>query len=99
MRMMLKAQLGLDAGNLAIADGSIADTLGSVFKACRPEATYFLTENGVRTFYAVFDMTRADQIPALAEPLFHGLGAMVSFLPIMSQADLEAGLAAFAASR
>ena len=38
-------------------------------------------------------------IPVLAEPLFQSLGATVEFMPVMNQADLEKGLAAWAASR
>ena len=99
MRMMLRTRLDVEAANLAIADGSLAGIFGQVFGACRPEATYFLTEEGKRTVYAVFDMPSPDQIPALAEPLFQGLGATVEFMPVMNQADLEKGLAVWAASR
>jgi hypothetical protein len=99
MRMMMKAQLEVEAANLAIAEGSIGPTLEKVFGLCKPEATYFLTENGQRTIYAVFDMASVDQIPQLAEPMFHGLGAMVHFAPVMGAADLQKGLAAWAANR
>jgi hypothetical protein len=99
MRVMLKSQLEVEAANLAISDGSIAKVFGTVFGACRPEATYFLTENGKRTVYAIFDMKSLDQIPALAEPLFQGLGATVDFMPVMNQAELEAGLKSWAISR
>lgn len=99
MRVMLKSQLEVEAANLAISDGSIAKVFGTVFGACRPEATYFLTENGKRTVYAIFDMKSLDQIPALAEPLFQGLGATVDFMPVMNQAELETGLKSWATSR
>jgi hypothetical protein len=99
MRVMLKSQLDVEAANLAIGDGSIAAVFAQVFGTCRPEATYFLTENGKRTVYAIFDMTSLDQIPALAEPLFQGLGASVDFMPVMNQAELEKGLATWGASR
>ena len=99
MRVMLKSHLDVEAANLAIGDGSIATIFATVFNACRPEATYFLTEGGKRTVYAVFDMASLDQIPALAEPLFQGLGATVEFMPVMSQAELESGLRAYAAAR
>jgi hypothetical protein len=99
MRMMLKAQLDIEAGNLAINDGSIAKVFDQVFGACRPELAWFLTENGLRTVYALFDMPSPDIIPALAEPLFQGLGATVSFLPVMTAAELEKGLQAWAGSR
>jgi hypothetical protein len=99
MRVMLKAQLEVEAANLAISDGSIDAIFAKVFGVCRPEATYFLVEQGRRTVYAVFDMTSLDQIPVLAEPLFQGLGATVDFMPVMNQAELGSGLQAWARSR
>lgn len=99
MRMMLKAQLNVEAGNLAINDGSIATVFERVFGTCKPEATHFLTENGLRTVYAIFDMPSPEMIPALAEPLFQQLGATVAFMPVMNQSELQAGLEAWARMR
>src|ERR1700730_3761397 len=80
MRVMLKSQLDIEAANLAIADGSINAVFDKAFGACRPAATYFLTEQGRRTVYAIFALTSLDQIPILAEPLFQSLGATVDFM-------------------
>jgi hypothetical protein len=99
MRFMLRAQIGIEAGNLAIADGSIAAVFDKVFRICKPEAAYFLTDRGLRTACAIFDMDRPDLIPQIAEPLFQGLGATVEFMPVMSQAELGGGLQAWATSR
>ena len=99
MRMMLKARLEVEATNLAIADGSIGPALDKVFAYCRPEATYFLVESGRRTFYAVFDLASAGQIPVIAEALFHAFGAQVDLHPVMVAAELEDGLKGWAASR
>jgi len=97
--MMLKAHLDVEAANLAIGDGSIADVLGKVFGFAKPEVTYFLVEAGRRTIYAVFDMPSPDVIPVIAEPFFQAFGAELSFLPVMTQADLEAGLRNAASAR
>lgn len=99
MRVMLKAQLEVEAANLAIADGSINGVFEKVFDVCRPEATYFLVERGRRTFYAIFDMSSLEQIPVVAEPLFQSLGATVDFMPVMNQTELGAGLQAWTSSR
>jgi hypothetical protein len=99
MRMMLRAQLGVDSGSRAIAEGSIVAVFDEVFGICRPEATYFLTDRGLRTVYAIFDMKTPDIIPQIAEPLFQGLGATVEFMPAMTQAELAAGLQAWAGGR
>ena len=99
MRMLLKAQLQVDAANLAIADGSIGPTLEKLFAFCRPEATYFLVEDGQRTIYAAFEMAEAHQVPVVAETLFQAFGARVDLHPAMIGADLERGLAAWGAGR
>jgi hypothetical protein len=99
MRMMLKTQLNVEAANLAIADGSIANVLDHVMGLCRPEASYFLTEGGLRTVYVIFDMTAPEQVPQIAEPLFHAFGATVEFRPVMVAAELQRGIAAWAAAR
>jgi len=96
---MLRAQIGCDAGNRAIADGSIGAIFDRVFGISRPEATYFLTDRGMRTVYAIFDMKTPAEIPQIAEPLFQELGASVEFMPVMNQAELGNGLQAWATSR
>ena len=99
MRMMMKTSLEVEAANLSIAEGSIGPVFDSVFGRCKPEAAYFLVEGGRRTVYAFFDMSSADQIPALAEPMFHAFGAKVEFWPVMVQDELKKGLADWAKSR
>ena len=45
-----------------------------------------------RTFVFIVDMQSADQIPALAEPLFQEWGAKVEFHPVMTLEDLKKGV-------
>ena len=97
--MMLKTQLNVDAANMSIADGSIATVLDKVMAICKPEAAYFLTEGGLRTVYVIFDMIAPDQVPQIAEPLFHAFGASVDFRPVMVAPELQKGIAAWAAGR
>ena len=99
MRMMMKFHLDVEAANLAINDGSIATIFDKVFQICRPEAAFFLTEDGRRTGHVYFDMVSPDQVPQLAEPLFQGMNATVDFIPVMNQAELEKGLQAWGASQ
>ena len=99
MRMMLKAQLNVDAGNMAIADGTIGPVLEKVLGLCRPEAAYFLTEGGRRPIYVFFDRASPEKVPEIAEPLFHAFGASVDFRPVMIAPELQKGFAAWAASR
>ena len=99
MRTLLKVSLDTPAGNSATQDGSIGRIIGSVAEMIRPEAAYFMTELGRRTAYFFFDLQNASQIPQIAEPLFHGLGAEVEFVPVMNLDELQAGLKAWAESQ
>ena len=44
--------------------------------------------DGTRGGYLVINMDYASQIPAMAEPLFLGLGATVQIHPVMTADDL-----------
>lgn len=88
MRVFLKASFPVDAGNRAIADGSIVRTIQSILEDLKPEASYFLDDGGQRTAYIFCDMKDASQIPALAEPWFLALNAKVEIHPAMNAADL-----------
>ena len=47
--------------------------------------------DGARGGYRVIDMAEASQIPAIAEPLFIGLGATIQIHPVMTPEDLAKG--------
>jgi hypothetical protein len=99
MKMMLRAQFNVEAANLTINEGSAGPVFDKVFAVAKPEAVYFLTDQGQRGVVAFFDLVSADQMPAIAEPLFQAFGATVEFLPVMTPDDLMKGLQAYAASR
>ncbi|MBI4277118.1 MAG: hypothetical protein HY660_01575 [Armatimonadetes bacterium] len=92
MRVMMKASFPVEAGNRAIADGTIAKTIQSAFESLKPEAAYFFPEGGKRTALFVFDLVDASQIPVVAEPLFMGMNASVDIIPVMNIDDLKKGL-------
>jgi hypothetical protein len=56
-----------------------------------PEAAYFGDIEGARGGYIVVNMDDAFQIPAMAEPLFLGLGATIQVHPVMTPDDLVKG--------
>jgi hypothetical protein len=93
MRMMLKATIPVEAGNKAIKDGSLPRTMQSVSERLKPEAAYFLAEDGKRTALFFFNMQDASQIPSIAEPLFMGMNASLTLVPVMNADDLQKGLA------
>ena len=92
MRMMMKITIPVKAGNAAIKDGSLPKIMGETLERLKPEAAYFLSENGLRTAIMIIDMKDPADIPSLAEPFFMGLNAGVVFLPVMNADDLKKGL-------
>ena len=61
----------------------------------KPEDAYFFEADGNRVMAFVTDMQSADQIPALAKPLFQGMDANVEFHPVMNFDELKKGLVLF----
>jgi hypothetical protein len=93
MRCMLKLQLDTDAGNRAIADGTLPTIMQQVMDRAKPEAAYFGLEDGRRTAFIFFDLADPSEIPVIAEPAFTQLKAKVTFMPIMNGDDLQRGIA------
>jgi hypothetical protein len=92
MRMMLKAVMDTEAGNEVARKGQLKDITSQLVRQLNAEAAYFVAEEGRRSCLIVFDMTDSSQIPVIAEPLFLGAKAQVTFAPCMNLEDLERGL-------
>lgn len=92
MRTLLKVTADIKAANQAVTDGTLPAVLDQTIRRLKPEATYFYTEGGQRSFFLVFDMKDASEIPVIAEPLFLHLNAHVEFHPVMNQDELQKGL-------
>lgn len=92
MRMFLKMQMSVEAGNRAIRDGSLPKIIQGFMEAAKPEGAWFTALDGKRTMVAVFDLASPADIPRLAEPFFTGLDATFDLSPAMDAADLQAGL-------
>jgi hypothetical protein len=58
----------------------------------KPEAAYFLAEDGKRTALFFFNMQDASQIPSIAEPMFMGMNVSLTMVPVMNADDLKKGL-------
>ena len=89
MRFLLKASIPVEAGNTAAKEGRLNKIIDSILKEQKPEAAYFLAENGQRTAYIFFEMKNASQIPSIAEPWFLALNASLELQPVMVPADLK----------
>lgn len=92
MRMLLKMQMDVEAGNRAIKDGSFGEMLERVMGQIKPEAAYFTAIDGKRTGLIFFDLADPSQIPAIAEPFFMTVDAAIEFLPVMTPEDVQKGL-------
>jgi hypothetical protein len=92
MRVRTKIQIPVDAGNKAIKDGQLPKLMEAALATLKPEAAYFLVEDGQRTVELFFDLKDVSQIPVIVEPFFMGLNASVDVTPVMNADDLRAGL-------
>jgi hypothetical protein len=88
MRFLVKVSIPVEAGNdSAKKDGLKA--IQSILEKQKPEAAYFVTENGQRAAFLIMNMDDASQIPAIAEPWFLALNASIEMIPAMIPADLQ----------
>ncbi len=94
--MMLKVAIPVEAGNRAVRDGTLPRTIKETMDRLKPEASYFFAEGGKRTALFVFNLQDASQVPVIVEPLFMGMDAAVTMVPVMNAEDLEKGLTAAA---
>jgi hypothetical protein len=94
MRMMLRVLIPTETGNQGREDGSLARILEGAMNKLKPEAAYFLPQDGVRSAMLFFEMQDTSEIPAIVEPFFKGLNAEVELVPVMNANDLQKGLKA-----
>jgi hypothetical protein len=92
MRTLLRVTADVEASNKAVADGTLATVVNSTIERLQPEASYFLTTEGCRSFIIVFDLKDPSDIPAIAETFFMSMNAKVDFTPVMNAEDLKKGL-------
>ena len=89
MRFLIKVSIPVEAGNEAVRQGTIGETIGRILSDLKPEAAYFTEEKGKRTGFLVVKLENAYQIPAVAEPWFLAFNAGVEFHPTMTPEDLQ----------
>lgn len=92
MRTMLRWTVPVEKGNAMIDDGSMGTVIEAVMAETKPEAAYFLAENGMRSGILFFDLKEPADIPRIAEILFRGANAAVEFVPVMNGDDLKKAL-------
>ena len=95
MRMLLNVEFPHEPFNAAVRDGSAGAKIARIMEAIKPEAAYFIEQNGHRTAILIVQVEQSAQIPALAEPWFLQFNADCQFRIAMTPEDLQqAGLEA-----
>ncbi len=93
MRTMLKFTVPTtEENNARIRDGSIGQTMETLFTNLQPEAAYFCPTDGKRGGYIVFNVEDESELVTKVEPFWLELGATVETFPVMNADDLRAGL-------
>lgn len=70
MRFLLKVNIPVEAGNRAVKEGTLGKTIQKIIESTKPEAAYFMADNGQRCGFLIVNLDNASKIPALAEPWF-----------------------------
>ena len=89
MRFLVKVTIPVEAGNRAVKDGVLGKTIQRILGEQKPEAAYFVAENGQRCGYLILNMDNASKIPFIAEPWFLAFNASVEMKPAMLAEDLQ----------
>ena len=87
MRFLVKVSWPVEAGNAAARDGF--KVIPEILEEQKPEAAYFVAEDGKRTALLFIEMDEVSQLPAIAEPWFLALNASIEATPAIVAEDLE----------
>ena len=90
MRFLLKVSIPIEAGNAAIKNGTLGDTIHSILADQKPEAVYFCAEDGNRTALIFLNMENGSDLPKILEPWFLAFNAQIEITPVMVGEDLGA---------
>lgn len=88
MRFLMKCTLDMEVANARVKDGSLQRLIQSILEEHKPEAAYFIEEDGCRTACLFVNFNEPSEIPRLAEPWFLGFNARVELHPAMTAQDL-----------
>ena len=89
MRFIVKARMDVEAANALASAGKLGSTIQSILEELKPEAAYFVADEGQRTAILVIDMEDPSQLPAVVEPWFLAFNADIEATPAMIAEDLE----------
>ncbi len=88
MRFMVRAIWDMERGNELAREGKLGKLAQSIIDEIKPEAIYFVAEEGNRCAIMFVNLDDASQIPAIAEPWFLAVDATVEITPAMKIEDV-----------
>ncbi|MGH9395953.1 MAG: DUF3303 family protein [Terriglobia bacterium] len=88
MRFLVKVSVPVEAGNAAAKKDGLK-VIQRIVEQQKPEAAYFIAEDGKRTGILIINMEDSSQIPSIAEPWFLALNASIECTPAMLPQDLQ----------
>lgn len=89
MKLMMTVRIPVEAGNRAIADGSMQAAFEALMEKIKPEAAYFTMIDGCRGAIFVHEVEEVYKLLTIHEPLLAALGAMIEEVPVLSWADMQ----------
>ena len=89
MRFIVKARMDVEAANALASAGKLGSTIQSILEELKPEAAYFVADEGQRTAILVINMEDPSELPAVVEPWFLAFNADIEATPAMIAEDLE----------
>ncbi len=88
MRFIVRAKMDTEKANAATKAGKLGSTIAAILEAQKPEAAYFIAEDGQRTAVLIINMDDPSELPAIAEPWFLAFNAEIESTPAMVAEDL-----------
>jgi hypothetical protein len=89
---MMRVTIPVEVGNRTIKDGVLPKTMQAFVDRMKPEASYFLANEGKRSALFVFDLKEPSMIPSVAESFFSNLQASIELAPVMNLEDMKIGV-------
>jgi hypothetical protein len=88
MRFLVKVSFPVEAGNAAAKQNGFK-VIQTILEQQKPEAAYFIADDGRRTAILIVEMKDASDLPRIGESWFLALNASIEATPAMIAEDLQ----------
>jgi hypothetical protein len=92
MKFLLRLHFPAEHGNKMLQDPNFLQKLEGILNQIKPEAAYFAPVEGERGIYMIVNLSSADMIATIGEPLWMTLNCKMDLTPVMELSDLKKGL-------